>query len=300
MSKASILFCKTAAKNDNLRDAGLITPPGIQRFDDIVYGADSKNQVLDVYRPKSAKGKKLPVIVSVHGGGWVYGDKERYQYYCMDLAERGFAVVNFTYRLAPDFKFPSSLEDTNTVFTWVLDHAEEYGFDTSNLFAVGDSAGAHLLGLFTGICTNPAYAANFKFKAPKGFVPKAIGLNCGAYHIVMPEDSKDLETDQTAQLMSDLLPGKGTPEELALINVAAQVTPDFPPVFLMTCTNDFLKDEAPYMAAKLIASNVPFELHYYGDSENLLGHVFHCDMKSDDARICNDEECDFFKKLICE
>ena len=63
-----------------------------------------KWQKLDVYRQKDATGK-LPVIVSVHGGGWVYGDKERYQFYCMDLAERGFAVVNFSYRLAPEYKF---------------------------------------------------------------------------------------------------------------------------------------------------------------------------------------------------
>lgn len=78
MSKASILFCKTATENDNIRDAGLSTPAGIERFDDIVYGTDPKTQSLDVYRPRSEKGKKLPVIVSVHGGGWVYGDKERY------------------------------------------------------------------------------------------------------------------------------------------------------------------------------------------------------------------------------
>lgn len=101
---------------------------------------------LDVYRPKATNiEEKLPVIVSVHGGGWVYGDKEGYQYYCMSLAQRGFAVVNFSYRLAPESKFPASIIDTNLVFGWILDHAEEYGFDTENIFAVGDSAGAHML-----------------------------------------------------------------------------------------------------------------------------------------------------------
>lgn len=55
----------------------------------------------------------IPVIVSVHGGGWGYGDKERYQYYCMSLAQQGFAVVNFSYRLASKYKFPAPLEDTN-------------------------------------------------------------------------------------------------------------------------------------------------------------------------------------------
>lgn len=94
MVRISDIIRAEFAEGDNKRDAGLKTPENIVRYDDIIYGTESKWQKLDVYRPKDAMGK-LPVIVSVHGGGWVYGDKERYQFYCMDLAERGFAVVNF-------------------------------------------------------------------------------------------------------------------------------------------------------------------------------------------------------------
>ena len=97
-------------EGDDIRDEGLTTPAGVIRHDDIAYGPDTAWQVMDLYLPEDAEGP-LPVIVSVHGGAWVYGDKERYQWYCMDLALRGFAVVNFTYRLAPEFKFPTSLED---------------------------------------------------------------------------------------------------------------------------------------------------------------------------------------------
>ena len=68
MSLMSILFRKGAAKSDKKRDAGLTTPSDIKRFDDIHYGA-KKEQVLDVYRPANQAGL-LPVIVSVHGGGW--------------------------------------------------------------------------------------------------------------------------------------------------------------------------------------------------------------------------------------
>ena len=58
----------------------------MQRFDDISYGDDERN-VPDVYRPKNESGK-LPVIVSIHGGGRVYGNKEIMQFCCMSLAER--------------------------------------------------------------------------------------------------------------------------------------------------------------------------------------------------------------------
>ena len=116
--------------SDTIRDRGLQAPKDIVRFDNLPYGTDPRWQTLDVYRPKNAGGTALPVIVSVHGGGWVYGDKNLYQHYCMSLAQHGFAVVNFSYRLAPRHKFPAALQDTDAVFHWVMAHAEDYHFDT--------------------------------------------------------------------------------------------------------------------------------------------------------------------------
>lgn len=292
MSKASEMVRTEFKKGDDIRDAGLTTPEDIVRYDDIIYGSDPAQQSLDVYRPKTSEGKKLPVIVSVHGGGWVYGDKGRYQFYCMNLAQRGFAVVNFTYRLAPENKFPASLEDTNSVFTWVLSNAEKYGFDTEHIFAVGDSAGAHNLGLYASICTNPKYAAEYSFQPPKGFRPTAIAFNCGAYQIDISK--KDL----TTELMADFLPEKGSPKELELINVVDHITSDYPPTFFMTSTEDFLKDQVPFLIAKLLAEDVPYICRYYGDKQKRLPHVFHCDIRSEDAKLCNDEECEFFTKFL--
>ena len=289
MSITSKIVCMTFKRGDDKRDAGLTTPEDICRFDDIQYGPDRRWNLLDVYRPKGLDGK-APVIVSIHGGGWVYGDKERYQYYCMSLAQQGFAVVNYTYGLAPKFKFPSQLEDANRVFTWVLANAERFGFDTERIFAVGDSAGAHLLGLYSCLCTNPDYAAQFAFQPPKGFAPTAVCLNCGTYEIKI-EKKRDL----TARLMADLLPGKGTPEEMRQISVLQHVTAQFPPALVMTCEGDFLAQEAPGMVEKLRSLGVPVVYKYYGDKEHVLGHVFHCNMRSEDAAQCNRDECDYFR-----
>ena len=165
--------------SDTIRDRGLQAPKDIVRFDNLPYGTDPRWQTLDVYRPKNAGGTALPVIVSVHGGGWVYGDKNLYQYYCMSLAQHGFAVVNFSYRLAPRHKFPAALQDTDAVFHWVMAHAVDYHFDTRHVFAVGDSAGANILGLYAARCADPA-AANIPVTPPPGFVPTALALNCGA------------------------------------------------------------------------------------------------------------------------
>ena len=292
MSITSFLVRWSFSRNDKKRDAGLTTPNTIKRFDDIQYGPDKKWQVLDVYRPKDVEGT-LPVIVNVHGGGCVYGDKDLYQYYCMGLAEHGFAVVNFTYRLAPEFKFPAALEDTNRVFEWVFDHAEEYGFDTNNIFAVGDSAGANYLGLYCSICTNPAYAKNYSFTAPKDFVPKAVVLNCGIYHQIK-SNKKDLST----LLMANLMPNKGTDEEYHLIWVDEHATSDFPPAYIMTCEGDFLADQAPPFFERLKELGVNAEYHYYGDSEHVLGHVFQCNIRLLEAKKCTLEECNYLKRFI--
>ena len=292
MSAVSDKIRAMFAEGDKIRDEGLTTPDDIIRFDDIAYGEDKKWQVLDVYRPKGKEGK-LPVIISVHGGGWVYGDKEVYQWYCMNLAQRGFAVVNFTYRLAPEYKFPASLEDTNSAVKWVLSHAEEYGLDTAHFFAVGDSAGAHNLSLYTAALTNPDYAENFTFELPEDFCFNAIALNCGAFRISLGGTE-----DLTTMLMADFLPGEGTDEELYLISCVNHITDKFPPVFVMTAVDDFLKAQPSVVIPKLVENDIPHISRFYGTKENRLGHVFHCNIKTEDARICNDEECAFFREFL--
>ena len=292
MSEISDKIRKEFGEKDDERDAGLVIPEDVERFCDIAYGKDPAWQVLDVYRPKSESQKTLPVIVSVHGGGWVYGDKERYQYYCMDLARRGFAVVNFTYRLAPEHKYPASLEDTNLVMGWCQKNAGQYGLDMDNLFAVGDSAGAHILCLYACVLTNPDYAKNYAFRTPEGLRLKAIALNCGQYHIEL------VSTDeQTRELMKDVLPDGGTSEEQRLVSPDLFIESDFPPTFFMTAPRDFLLPQAQVLQLALLKAQVNFTYRFYCDLHSSLGHVFHLNIRSDWAKKCNDEECDFFRKF---
>ena len=293
MSEISDKLRKEFGEGDMKRDMGLTTPDDINRFDNIQYGSDPVWNVLDVYRPK-AEGGKLPVIVIVHGGGWVYGDKSVYQFYGMSLAQRGFAVVNFTYRLAPESKFPAPLEDTNQVITWMYDNQEEYLFDMNNVFMVGDSAGGHLLGLYTAICTDADYALHYDFKASNCFVPTSIAMNCGAYEVYK---EPILGTEQDMELMKDFLPNQGSPEERALINVTDHVNSKFPPVYLMTAVGDFCKEQAPKLEAKLKENKIYYEYKIYGDEEHPLYHVFHVTIQEPLGQQCNDEECDFFRRM---
>ena len=301
MSITSMWIRYAFGKSDKARDAGLTTPEDIVRFDNIRYGKHKKWQVLDVYRPKTqnegdiASLPKLPVIISVHGGGWVYGTKEVYQFYCMSLAQRGFAVVDYSYRLAPEHKYPSSIEDTDTVFAWVREHANEYGFDTDNIFAVGDSAGGHMLLLYTALCQSKEYTeivglAPSNTRKP----PKAIALNCAVFQIDLSENGKA----ETKNLMAALLPHRGHPEETDLVNPIPYITDMYPPAFIMNANGDqtVTIDQTKALVAHLEELRTEYVTKVYGSKEHPLGHVFHCNIRLKEAAQCNDDECAFFRE----
>ena len=286
MSFQTFLFRLMCSKSDKKRDKGLTDPPEIAHEDNICYGTDRKWQILDVYRAKAAEGR-LPVIVSFHGGGWVYGTKETYRYYCMELARQGFAVVNFTYRLAPENRFPAGLEDLSTVFAFVLQHAAEYGFDTENIFGVGDSSGAMGMAIYACALTNPAFAAQFPIKAPEELVLRGLGLNCGMF-----------DTESCREMLRDLLPQGGEDEALRLLNSHTHATKQFPPSYLLSAEGDFNKEPTLSFGHVLEQLGVHCTSKIYGDAQNPLGHVFHCNVRNADGQKANKDEMAFFKALM--
>ena len=274
--------------SDAERDKGLTTPPDVARTDNISYGPHGRWNTLDIYRPKGTEETPLPVIVSVHGGGWVYGDKELYQYYCMDLARRGFAVVNFNYRLAPEDPFPAAVEDVNAAFTWVAEQGPKYHLDTDHLFVVGDSAGGQLGAQYCAMLTDPAFGAMYDFALPKLTV-RAAAFHCGHYQFDGSEGSLSQATMRAYF-------GENAREKLPLVDTLAHITPAFPPTLVMTAWYDFLKDQAPLLCQALKAQGVPYEYRLYGrEGQEHMAHVFHIAIRTPEAIACNDEQCAFFR-----
>lgn len=96
-----------------------------------------------LYRPSAAQ--DLPVVVFFHGGGWVTGSLDSHDLICRLIArESGCAVVSVDYRLAPEFPFPTPLEDCYAAVQWVAANAASLGVDASRLAVAGDSAGGNL------------------------------------------------------------------------------------------------------------------------------------------------------------
>jgi acetyl esterase len=96
-----------------------------------------------VYWPET--GRRLPVLVYFHGGGWVFGNLDQVDRVCRMIANRvPCIVVNVDYRLAPEHKFPAAADDAYAAARYVAEHAREFDADASRIAVGGDSAGGNL------------------------------------------------------------------------------------------------------------------------------------------------------------
>ena len=291
MSMTAIMFNISASISDFKRDRQIPLPEGVKQCRDIRYGSHGKWNLLDVYYPEGAEGK-LPTIVSIHGGGYVYGTKEIYRRYGMDLAARGFAFVNFNYRLAPKWKFPTPLHDTNAVMEWVCKNAHQYHLDPERIILVGDSAGAQLASQYAAIWSNGEYAALFDM-APAPVQIRALGLNCGLYDPSAFRPGTSLEG-----LARDYL-GKLAFTDEPRLRVLDAIGGNYPPAFISTSHHDFLRENAQPMYEHLRARGIPARVECYGAEETPeVAHVFHVNIRLPEARRCNDDEAAFFREFV--
>jgi acetyl esterase/lipase len=290
MSLHSILFNRGASKSDKKRDAAIPLPEGVVECRNISYGSHNKWNLLDVYYPQGTN-DPLPTIVSIHGGGYVYGNKEIYRRYGMDMAKRGFAFVNFNYRLAPKWKFPAPLWDTNCVMEWICRNAARYHLNPQQIIIVGDSAGAQLASQYAAIATNPSYAALFDMVVPEITI-KSLGLNCGIYDLRSQAEGK------RKGLALDYL-GREIKADDPRLLVLEAVTADYPPAYITTACHDFLRSAAEPMYNYLTGKGIDAQWKCYGSEDAPeVAHVFHVNIILEEAKRCNDDSAEFFRQYV--
>lgn len=113
---------------------------------------------LDIYKPREDKAA-TPVVMMIHGGGWVEGSKEGSVLGVIRYLNMGFAVVNVEYRLGRVSLAPAAVEDCLCALHWIGRNAKKYNFDLSKVVVTGGSAGGHLA-LTTGMIPDSAGLAN--------------------------------------------------------------------------------------------------------------------------------------------
>jgi acetyl esterase/lipase len=120
----------------------------------VYHTANNYQDKLDVYVPAGESAPR-PVVIVIHGGGWVEGTKEERVLEMMPYLQMGFAAVNVEYRLGRVSLAPAAVEDCRCALHWVFANAKKYNFDPQRVVVQGGSAGGHLA-LMTGMLTPAA------------------------------------------------------------------------------------------------------------------------------------------------
>ncbi len=212
---------------------------------------DDPKHRLDVYAPR-AGAATAPVLLQVHGGGWVIGNKREQALPLMNhLAVRGWVCVASNYRLSPRATFPDHLIDLKRALCWIREHIAEHGGDPDFVAVTGGSAGGHLSSLLALTANDPEYQPGFE--AADTGVRAAVPFY-GVYDFTNHyglQAQKGIESFLERHVMKKKL--ADDPDAYRHASPMHRIHPDAPPFFVIHGSHDSLAsvEEARHFATLL-------------------------------------------------
>jgi acetyl esterase/lipase len=276
--------------------------PEITKTFDIAYGTLHAAQKVDVYTPKAVA--PFPVVVLIHGGGWVQGDKMEYKTSIKTeaLLARGYAVVAVNYRLSGVAKFPAQIQDVKAAVRWIRANAATYKFNPNKIGAWGGSAGGHLTALlatsgginaledFTiGDATQSSkIQAAVDWFGPTDFLQmdaQSVATNCGI-------GGHDFANSPESMLMGFMI--QTQPAKVQLANPITYITNDDPPIYIAhglgDCTVPRLQSQILYDALIVVKGTTDVKLNMLANSGHGTGQF--------ETAATNNLMIDFFDKYF--
>lgn len=213
---------------------------------------------LRVYWPEDVDGTP-PVLVFLHGGGWVVGDLDTYDTTARQhAAGAGAVVVSVDYRLAPEHPFPAAVDDCWAATQWVAAHADELGADGSRLAVAGDSAGGNLAAVIAQLARDaggPAIAHQLLWYPATTWDTSLPSFRENA-------DAPILSTAGVAGFSRAYAAGVDLREAPpTLIPARATELGGLPPAYIAVAGHDPLRDDGVRYGELLTAAGVPVEMH---------------------------------------
>jgi acetyl esterase len=254
-------------------------PPGISSILDQQYIKGDKDAMLDVYYPSVIDTAKqlLPVIVWIHGGGWIAGSKAQVANYCKLLASKGYSVIAIDYSLAPEHRYPKPLKQSNAALEFINKNAQRFHADTARFILAGDSGGAQIAAQTAGLISNDSYADMIGIKA--GISRNQLSgliLYCGAY------DASRLDRNGSSGIFLNTVlwsyTGKKDFEKAPLFETTSVINflrANYPPCFISVGNDDPLLSHSVVLAEKLTELKVPVDsLFFKPDYKPALPHEY--------------------------
>lgn len=251
---------------------------GITHEKDISYNDGHPQCKVDYIYKKTEE--KLPLLLNIHGGGFVMGDKKHRRSISEMYADKGWFVINANYRLAPKSVFPSFIQDIFGILQTIPEVAEKYNLDLSRFVITGDSSGAYT-SVQTVACLNDD-TLRTELDLPQVDVkPTAMVLFCGIYDVIAATKlkvpfgfarsvvestvgtkfSKDYSDIQDYRYFNQIVPTN-------------YINSNWPPAMLVYSQKDiFCSGQGEYMLQKLAEAGIP---HQEAHSTKLIdNHCYH-------------------------
>ena len=242
-----------------------------------------------IYRPKNNK-DKLYTLIYYHGGGFVLGTLQMYDYLCATFSSKcNIQVISIDYRLAPEHKFPIPVRDSISAYNMLYDNADDYKIDINQLGISGDSAGGNL----ATVVTSDAMKNN---RAPK--------FQLLIYPVVREDKSKSfdlfkegflLETEDMHWFANHYVHEDTDRKDSLLSPFYSDNIDMMPPTIIVIAGFDPLRDEGLEYADKLKSKGVEVILQNHPDE---FHGFYHMNDILPGASLAVDETCTSIKQLI--
>lgn len=257
-------------------------PSNIKSIQNQQYDLSDKDAFLDVYIP-SVGNQEQPVILWIHGGGLISGNKEQVSNYCKILSSKGFVVVAMDYTIAPEGKYPTPLIQTNKALSYIDENADRFQIDTSNIILAGDSGGAFIAAQVANTIYNKKYAEMTKVNP--GIHPenlKGLLLYCGIYDL--PDNMEGTFEAFMNTVVWSYFGEKDISDNTYAKTafVCKHITSSFPPCFISAGNGDPLLSQSLELSSKLSEKNIAIDtLFYSANRQPSLPHEYQFTLDTD-------------------
>ena len=205
----------------------------------------------------------LPVILYIHGAGWVLGSPQTHDLLVRNLAVGAEAAVVFPdYRRAPEAQYPSQIEEAYTAAAWIVEHGSEHGLDPDRVAIAGDSVGGNMTIAVTLMAKErggPSFSAQLLY-----YPVTDAGMDTGSYHQFA--DGYFLTRAGMAWFWDQYLPDETRRSDILAspIGASTEELAGLPPAMVINGEADVLRDEGEAYATKLRAAGVEVTATRYG------------------------------------
>lgn len=252
----------------NLSAIKEIPTDGIREHRDIPYTNRSGKQLLmDIFEPEVPKGTELPVIINIHGGALIMGNKEFSVGFCRQLARRGYLVCSLEYRLIPDVRVYEQFDDVCAGMDCVGRKLVEFDVDFTRIYLAAESAGAYLATYVAAMKKSGELQKAIGYE-PSRMNFRAMGLISGMFYTT--------RKDSTGRFLARSFYGNDEKSK-AMARYTNPEDPEIiyniPPCYLVTSKADMLERYTLDFAGELGNKGVEHYLRHMGSDPKLI-HAF--------------------------